>query len=323
VVNTAGTSNSIGVLWASLGSTVSGTLFLGNIVGTLPPTSTGGGLYLIQLTGAGASDGNVNYNISIGAAATISVRYTYMVGDVAPYTSDTAPNFGDGNLTILDLIQELFAVNNVPGFRPAPCTDRMDAMDLYPADSLTSRGGDGVLDIRDLVLELFRVNNLDPARPVRDSLAGCPFFPSQLPLSTATPRSVEPGRIRGPEADGALLLGSAEPFGASQERVPVYLQAKYDLTRVALTFALGDGHSPLAFVASVAPTLANAQQSGVAVVAWLDGISAQAGVRTLLGYLELPVGASSGLQVYGLSAVRLDDNQLVHLDTPDSMRPGR
>jgi hypothetical protein len=52
------------------------------------------------------------------------------VGDVAPYTSDWAANFGDKALDIRDLIQELFAVNSIPGFAPATCSDRYDAMDL-------------------------------------------------------------------------------------------------------------------------------------------------------------------------------------------------
>jgi hypothetical protein len=242
------------------------------------------------------------------------VAFTYLAGDVAPYTSDTAPNFGDGTLNILDLVQELFAIDNVTGFRPAACSDRLDAMDTYPPDTATTRGGDGILDVRDLVVELFRVDNLDPARPVRTSLGGCASTTNDA-AQTMTARSATPQRIGRVPAGATLLLGLPEPFGASQERVPVYLEAKHDLTGVALTFAVGDEHSPLAFVAAVAPTMANSEQLGVAAVAWLGGVSARAGARILLGYVEAPSGASSGLQFYGLSAVRLADNQEVRLDT--------
>ncbi|HUP04273.1 MAG TPA: S8 family serine peptidase, partial [Bryobacteraceae bacterium] len=85
-----------------------------------------------------------------GAALNFSAAATYLVGDVSPYASDTAPNFGDGILNIADLVVELFAVNSIPGYTPAACSDRFDAMDVYPADASNVRGGDDVLDIRDL-----------------------------------------------------------------------------------------------------------------------------------------------------------------------------
>jgi hypothetical protein len=97
---------------------------------------------------------------------------SYLVGDVAPYTSDTAPNFGDGVLDDQDLTQIMFAVNNVPGFPPTACSDRFDAMDVYPTDTALARGGDGVLDIRDLVRAFLRVNKQDSDRPVRVSRGG-------------------------------------------------------------------------------------------------------------------------------------------------------
>jgi probable HAF family extracellular repeat protein len=98
------------------------------------------------------------------------VKYT--AGDVFPSTSDAAPNFGDSALDVRDLVQLLFAVNNVTGFKPAACSDRFDAMDVFPLDTDTTRGGDGVLDIRDLVGELFRVNNIDTTRPARTPKSG-------------------------------------------------------------------------------------------------------------------------------------------------------
>ena len=245
---------------------------------------------------------------------------TYLVGDVAPFTADTAPAFGDGILNILDLIQELFAVNNVPGFRPAACSDRFDAMDLYPADTATTRGGDGVLDIRDLNLELFRVNNLDLARPVRTSLGGvCPGAPSQ-----SSARTTEAGRSAGlfprpPAAvQGALALGNPETSSEAEERVPVYLKAGSDLARVAVTFALGDQRSRLRFVttAETPPSLMQDSQPGVVAAAWLEGVSIRAGEWLLLGYVAGPPGALANLKVYGVSASGLDDNREVRLEAP-------
>ena len=232
---------------------------------------------------------------------------TYQVGDVAPYATDTAPDFGDGILNILDLIQELFAVNNVTGFRPAACSDRFDAMDLYPADTATTRGGDGVLDIRDLTLELFRVNNLDPARPVRASLGGvCAAASGSSAVRTQA------------AAQGALALGRPEPYGGTEERVPVYLAARQDLARIGVTLALGDQRSPLSFVSAEAapPSLVQDSERGIVAAAWLNGVSVRAGERMLLGYVQGPAGATANLEVYGVSASGLDDNREILLEAP-------
>jgi hypothetical protein len=262
-------------------------------------------------------------SLSLGASVSITQlapAISYLVGDVAPYTSDTAPNFGDGALNVVDLIQELFAVNNVPGFRPAACSDRYDAMDTYPADTTNTRGGDGALDIRDLILELFRANNLDPSRPVRTSLGGaCEGGSSGSSAnSTGGSRSAALARRVRASVQGSLTLGSPERIGANQERVPVYLEARQSLVRVAVTLALGDQRSPLRFVATAGepPSLANDSQAGVVAVAWLNGLSVQAGERLLLGYVAGPAGASGRLKVYGVSGSALDDNREVLLDAP-------
>jgi len=141
---------------------------------TLGFASASANIKAIRITGSLSTAGGVS-RLALFDTLTYdrtNVAITYLVGDVAPGTSDTAPSFGDGVLNILDLVQVLFAVNNLPGFRPAACSDRFDAMDLYPADTVTTRGGDGVLDIRDLTLALFRANNLDLNRPVRPSRGG-------------------------------------------------------------------------------------------------------------------------------------------------------
>jgi hypothetical protein len=233
------------------------------------------------------------------------------VGDVAPFTADTIGSFGDGTLNILDLIQVLFAVNNVPGFQPTACSDRFDAMDLYPVDTGATRGGDGVLDIRDLIRELFRVNNLDTDRPQRSSRNGvCP---------TTTGPKVEASRIARDDADGALVLGDPDVLQET-ERTPLYLEAQRDLVRVAATLAVGDQLSQLRFTAtpSLQPSIVQDSQKGVVAVAWLDGVNVRAGERLLLGYVTRPAGGSPDLTVYGLSAVALDGDREVRLNAPTS-----
>jgi sugar lactone lactonase YvrE len=319
VVATAGTTNSVAVLWNGLSSAVSGTTILGFITGTLPGNSTGGTAYSIQLTGAGGSLGNTSYNISVGPPAILAVQYNYLVGDSYPFTSDAAPNFGDGVLNLQDLVQELFAANSVPGFRPGVCSDRFDAMDTYPADTETTRGGDGVLDINDVVLELFRVNNLNLSRPVRDSRGGT----CSVQLAMSTPASESVVRRRS-GAEGALVLGVPQAISATEELVPVFLEARRNLSDVALTFALGDQRSQLRFVPGPAakPSLTADGQIGVLALAWTDGLNLAAGAQLLLGYVAEPAGVSANLTVYGLSATQLDDHRTVVLNAPGNPGAG-
>jgi hypothetical protein len=238
-----------------------------------------------------------------------------------------APNFGDGLLNILDLVQVLFAVTNVPGYRPAACSDRFDAMDVYPVDTVTTRGGDGALDIRDLIRELFRVTNLDLDRPVRTSLGGVCAGGSGSNAERPTQATRNTGILPRLRADvqGALVLGSPERSSEGEERLPVYLEAGRDLVRVAVTFALGDQRSQLRFVATAEtpPSLAQDSQLGVVAVAWLDGVSVRAGERLLLGYVAGPAGALANLKLYGISASGPDDNREVRLDAPAAVGPAR
>ena len=293
-----------------------------NVTATLPGSVTNH----VSVLGGGSPAAAGNDLTSIDAT------YSYLVGDVAPYTSAMAPNFGDAALNILDLIEELFAVNAVPGFAPAACTDRLDAMDAYPPDTATTRGGDGVLDIRDLILELFRVNNLDTARPVRTSLGGAlpwaacasassgnSIGPTAASRKPATPERIEAA------AQGALVLGRPEQLSATEERVPVYLEAAQDLLHVAVTFGLGDRQSQLRFVATAVtpPSLVQDGQLGVVAAAWLDGVSVRAGERLLLGYVSGPASALANLKVYGVSASGLDDNREVRLDVSTEAGMGR
>jgi hypothetical protein len=291
---------------------------------------------------SGSGNGTVSYAVTANPNSTQRVgtltiaaqsftvtqagAFTYLVGDVYPYTTDMAPYFGDGILNILDLIQELFAVNNVPGFVPAACSDRFDAMDTYPADTATTRGGDGVLDIRDLILELFRVDDLDLARPIRTSRGGVCLDAASQSSADTTEASRRAGLFPRPPAtvQGALALGDPEKSSEAEERVPVYLKAGRDLTRVAVTFALGDQRSHLRFVttAETPPSLKQDSQPGVVAAAWLEGLSVRAGERLLLGYVVGPAGALANLKVYGMSASGLDDNREVRLEASSTGGPG-
>jgi hypothetical protein len=79
----------------------------------------------------------------------------------------------------------------------------------------------------------------------------------------------------------------------------VYLEARQDLVRVAVTFGLGDQQSQLRFVPAVEtpPSLAQDGQLGVVAAAWLEGVSVRAGERLLLGYVTGPVGMWANLRV--------------------------
>jgi hypothetical protein len=243
----------------------------------------------------------------------------YLVGDVFPYTADTVGGFADGNLNILDLVQVLFSVNNVTGFKPAACSDRFDAMDLYPVDTPEQRGGDGALDIRDLIRELFRVNNLDPARPARTPLGGSCAGGSSLSskLSASTGRDISRSSLR---PAGTLILGEPQKSSAG-ERIPVYLRAGRDLYRVALTFALGDRRTPLRYeAAGAAPSLVQDSQPGVVALAWLDGVTLRAGEQALLGYIAAPSGAGATIGAFGASAVAMDDGAEIGIQFEEGRR---
>ncbi len=317
--STGGTLDSISVIWASFTKALSGASVIGAVNGLIPSSAATGQSYTVTITGASAASpgGTMALAVQPGTNATISVVASYRIGEVYPYSSDSAPNFGHGALDITDLISELFAVNGVPGFAPTACSDRFDAMDLYPVDTSTARGGDGVLDIRDLILELFRVNNLDMSRPVRASFGGtCAGKTGGNAVSTGLDRKTpEPARAR-TDRDAVLSLGRPEASGPASERVPIYLQAVRDLNRIALTLALGDQVSQLRFVqtADAPPSLADSSQTGVAALAWTDGLSVRAGETLLLGYVEGPTGFSSGVKAFGASACGVDNGQDVLVD---------
>ena len=246
---------------------------------------------------------------------------TYLVGDAFPAGTDVIGGFGDNNLNNLDLIYALRAVTNVPGFRPAACSDRFDAMDSYPLDTDTVRGGDGQLNNLDLIRTLRRVTNIDTSRPVRASrgltcTASAPQFALQGRREQGL-RSHEQGSPSTEPSAGAIELGQAEP-SSDGARVPVYLRATRDLVLESLSFSLGNQSSASTqqFLSGDAPppTLVDSEVQGVLAIAWLQGgLRVSAGQRLLLGYAEVPgmgIEAAIGMQIYGANASKEDGTNL-------------
>ena len=293
-----------------------------------------------QLTGTPTVTGSYNLTECVTDSLGVSVclppfpvssTWAYLVGDVYPYSSDYAPNFGEWNprtgfpgvapaqaLTIQDVVAILFAANNIstPEYAmPVAGSDRFDAMDTFPKDTSGGPGGDGCIDNRDVVVELFRFNNLDLSRPIRSS----PPVPKTCPNNSRTSPQDRSDVTTPP--DGTLIFGDVAMSGSDEERMPVYLNAVHGLSRVTLTFGLGDQQSPLRFVAAKEhpPSLAHDKSLGVVAVVWAEGLSVPAGERLLLGYIEGPVGALTNVRMYGWSASGLDDFREVVIDVPQAV----
>jgi hypothetical protein len=289
------------------------TLTLPTTVNYMAATSPGGlnaAATPIPLTvGAGSSD--------LNATGVLDLSKTYLVGNVYPFTADTAGSFGakPASITFTDLVWTLFAIGTTPGYSlPAQCSDRWDAMLQYPLDTATVRGGyprppaskpNPAPQFIDLVIELYRYGN-NPGytdRPVRVSMGNvCP-----APGSTLAKEPVQPLITRVP-SHGALVLGAVEAV-SGQDRVPVYLRADQDLARTGLMFSLGDQQSQLHFepASGITPTLVADTQIGVLAAAWTAGLDVSAGRQTLLGYVVGPTGSGAKLRVFGVSGNNLND----------------
>jgi hypothetical protein len=111
----------------------------------------------------------------------------------------------------------------------------------------------------------------------------------------------------------------------TEQRTPIYLEVDSEIAKVAIAFALGDQRSEARFVANVEvpPSLVvQDRRAGLVAVAWLDGVNLRAGKRLLLGYLVGLVGTPQNLEVLGLSARGLDDDQDVLLDVTAAFETG-
>jgi hypothetical protein len=288
-------------------------------------TTTGQTLTLLNLAGTTAGGQNIAaaaVPLTIGAGSNdpnstgiVDLYHMYLVGDVNtpgsayPPASQTAPNFGTaGKLNLQDLILMLYVATNAPGYSaPLACSDLFDAMDAAPADTATTRGGDGAIKLADLILVLYRATNAPgytiwPYRTTK----------GQTCVGARTAPTAALARPVG-ETQGTVVLGTPES-GGTQDRVPIYLEARRDLSRVAIGFSVGDEHSQLTFSASTAPSIMQDGQPGFIAAAWLDGLTVSAGQRLLLGYVVGPKGSAANLKVFGVSASGLNDNQDVELE---------
>ena len=334
-------ANSVGVSWLNQASApfpLSAALQLGVVRVTIPANAQSGQTYAIQITGASGSLTGTPVSLLPGPNSTLAVALgSYAAGDSFPPgldfnsngTTNDAGEFGDNQLTVLDLIDALRAVTRVAGFRPPCPSDRYDAIDTSPADTGTTRGGDGILDVLDLIVTLNRVTNVDPSRP-RRAPGGAPACPVG---ANAAPGLQALASARGSATSGILDFGEAEPVGG-RLRVPVYLRVRENLTLAGLSFALGvtGPSSQLRFapVQDRVPTLVDDGLPGTLALAWLDGFSLAAGDRVLLGFVEVPgLGAdqnvSALLRVYGVIANAQRDGRRIRLASPETVpvRSGR
>jgi sugar lactone lactonase YvrE len=307
--------NQLGVLFQSQTAAFTGTVYIGDILVTVPSTVVAGQSYTVTLQGTGGSLAGVTVPLnSTNGAVTMA---TYLVGDVYPNTGDTAGLFGQGSINTLSLIATLRAVVNLAGFLPPSCSDLYDAMDSFPVDgsgnpnTLPGRpGGDGLLNTLDLIETLKRAVNLDTSRPYRIPRGlSCTAFAS-MPAPPAKAAALQR------PAEGDLEMAPAGKAGDGWGRTAVYLRGGADLNLAGLSLSLGTdyGRSMLRFVAAAgqSPSIVDNGVVGKLGVAWLEGSSVKAGQRILLGYVEAPPGTPA-LAFYGASANAAGDGREVRL----------
>jgi hypothetical protein len=273
------TTSDLALFWSAFTTPLSGTVTLGVLQIPIPAAAAVGQTYAVQVTGAGAAQSNAAIPVTIGADGTLSIVETYLEGDVFPATSDTVGNFGDGVINTLDLLEVLRMVAGVLPNPPKPCSDRFDAMDVWPLDTPTTPGGDKMINTLDLLATLRRSVNLDTSRPVR--------IPRGLACSSAAPEGRRP-----PEepAEGVIEV----------EGNAVYLRAQRDLNLAGLALSLRlPDNSPARYTpGSARVAILDLDQPGLIAMAWLDGITLTSGSRLLLGYVD---GADGG-KVIGVAA---------------------
>lgn len=204
------------------------------------------------------------------------VSSQYVVGDVYPSAGDVLGSFGDSEVNVLDLISILRAVTGTPGFTPAACSDRFDAMDVWPQDTPGQRGGDGVIDTLDLLAAVRRVTNVDTSRPMRSPRGGC----SEIKAQGRREHPSDPA-----SAEAVLRLGASQRT-ANGWRSTVFLQANVNLDLAGLSFSMGT--MPLHFVPSAErePTLIDQALRGQLALAYLDRCQLKAGEVLELGFVE-------------------------------------
>ena len=187
VTNTSTTGNDlISVSWLNQSVApfpLGGTVKLGDVVATIPGAALDSQTYTIKITVADGNLAGAPVPLSPGPDSTLTAAIgTYLVGDSSPQLVNLNPGFdsdkndplefGDGVLTILDLIDTLRAIVFGGAFLPGSCSARFDAMDSSDANPLGNAGSDGALANPDLLVTLRRVTGIDATRPRRTATAG-------------------------------------------------------------------------------------------------------------------------------------------------------
>ncbi len=278
-VDTSGGPGTITVSWTGLSPAIGGTVYLGDVLVTLPATAQLGQTYAAQITAAAGSLQSNGVPLAAGGSATLTVVLDYLVGDSTPYSGDSVGQFGDNAINTLDLITTLRAATNITGFLPPACSDRFDAMDASPVDTATTRGGNGAINTLDLIVILQRATNIDTSRPRRISRGlSCPEAQPQARL--ANPR----------DAEASLELLSTADGGAD-----IYVQAWRDLHLAGLALSVGsaNGAATLSWsnAEGLAPSLVDRSLGSTVAAAWLASLDLVAGGRLLLGHVATDVAA--------------------------------
>jgi hypothetical protein len=306
-VDTSGGSGTITVTWTGLSPAINGTVYLGDVLVTMPSTVQVGQTYGAQITAAAGMFQSNSVLLASGASATLTVVLDYLVGDPYPYTGDSVGEFGDNAINTLDLITTLRVATGLPGYVPPTCSDRFDAMDASPVDTATTRGGNGVINTLDLIVILQRATNIDTSRPRRISRGlSCPVVP--LP-GVAAPTTSSRGALDSRAAEGRL--GNPQEAEASLELVStadggadVYLQALRDLHLAGLALSVGSANAAATLswtnAAETAPSLVDSSLASLVAAAWLTNLDLAAGGRLLLGHMATDVAAP--LVIHGASA---------------------
>jgi len=335
-VSTVQGSDKIAVLWVGpISPVLTGSKQLGTVSFTIPSSAQNGQSYAIKVVNVQATYGLNAVAITPGADGQVVVSsYPYLVGDVYPDGTDLngdgtfnqAGEFGNNQITLPDLI---YAFRVMVGFAQVPtCSDRFDAMDSYPLDTVSQRGGNGLLTLSDLIITFRRMVGFETSTAQRTSRGTvCPAATSNEPrlLAELGPRSVKAQKDEGADEAGVLLeFGDPHGAGLGLVRIPVYLRVREDFHATGLAFGVSIGRgsaAPLTFAPAEGnvvwpPTLVDNQLAGKLGVAWMDALSLAAGQRVLLGYVEVPGAGDRGdllLSVHGVSADSQQDGGAIRI----------
>ena len=311
------TLSSMTVTWNGPIPALTGVRRLGYIQMSIPNGAIAGHTYSVIITSSPASFTSVPVKLTSGLNQFVQVvAGTYLVGDDFQASGNDLGSFGNGILTTNDILFQLRAIVNRTGYRPPSCSDRYDALDVFPLDT-GSRGGDTLLNNLDLLANWTRVNGQDASRPTRT--------PRNLPCPGISPLSISPdGKVSNLGIDthyiaqGTVSVGSVLDHRAVVARIPLTLNLDQSLSIDSLS--IGVRVVPSGSTFSVvermtfepssgvqAPTIIDSESSGDSMaLAWLGPVSFSGIVQ--LGWLNIkssvltPYGESYAIQLTGASA---------------------